>query len=497
MKVTHINLISLGIVAFPILIMAKEKKTYPNIIIILTDDLGYGDTNCYGGINVKTPNIDQLAKEGIRFTNGYAVASTSSPSRYSLLTGEYAWRKNIGILDGDAAMAISKDAFTLPSMLQKKNYTTACIGKWHLGLGEGKVDFNKYISPSPNDIGFDYSFIIPATNDRVPCVYVENGLTVGLDASDPIQVNYETKIGDWPTGKENPELLRLKSLNGHNQTIVNGISRIGFMTGGKSALWVDEDMSETLTSKAISFIKRNSKNLFFLYFATHNIHEPRVPGKNFKGSSNCGVYGDVIQECDWSVGEILKALKESNIDDNTLIIFLSDNGPMVAEGYADNGLENINGHKAAGNLRGGKYSLYEGGTRTPFIVKWPKKITPSVSNSPVTFIDLFASLASLVGVKLNEKQAPDSKNMLAILMGKTKKAKNTEILIQDNLGNIALRKGDWKLIPKECTLQKKSDELYNLRFDISESNNLSLKHPEIVKTIYDRLIQIKSSKLRR
>ncbi|MBL7970451.1 MAG: sulfatase-like hydrolase/transferase, partial [Prolixibacteraceae bacterium] len=279
---------------------SKEKAGKPNIIVILSDDLGYGDPACYGGAKLITPNIDKLAAEGVRFTSGYAPASTCSPSRYALLTGEFAWRKKVGILPANAPITISAETLTLPAMMKQCGYTTGITGKWHLGLGDGNVDFNKHIKPSPNDIGFDYSYVIPATNDRVPCVYVENGNVVNLDPSDPIQVNYNKPVGNWPTGKDHPELLKLNSLSGHNQTIVNGIARIGYMTGGTSALWKDEEMANVITEKAVTFIQDNYQRPFFLYFASHNIHEPRAPGDKFRGSSGCGVYGDVIQELDWS-----------------------------------------------------------------------------------------------------------------------------------------------------------------------------------------------------
>lgn len=471
-----------------------SPKDNPNVIIILTDDLGYGDPVCYGGTKLKTPNIDRLAAEGIRFTNGYSAASTCSPSRYALLTGEYGWRKNISILPGNAPMTISKDALTLPMMMQKCGYVTGITGKWHLGLGDNNLDFNKEIKPSATEVGFDYSFYYPATNDRVPCVYIENGKVVGLDPNDPIQVSYGTPVGNWPTVKDHPELLKLKSLAGHNNTIINGIGRIGYMTGGTSALWKDEEMAELFTSKAVSFIRKNAAKPFFLYFATHNIHEPRVPGPKFRGSSECGIYGDVVQEVDWSVGEILKTLTELNIDKNTLIIFLSDNGPRVEEGYDDDARKNMNGHTAAGILRGDKGTLYEGGTRTPFITRWPAKLKPGVSNAPIGFIDIFASMAELLKFKLPDGQAPDSRDGLSVLLGKAKHTLHDEVLIQNNNGRIAIRSGNWKLIPKESFRQNGNDELYHLGKDVSETVNVAEQNPAVVKMLRDRIETIQSVK---
>jgi len=479
------------------LVSAQKQNTdskHPNIIVILADDLGYGDPGCYGGTELKTPNMDRLAAEGIRFTSGYSCASTCSPSRYALLTGELAWRKKVGILPGDAPMTIAHGTLTMPQMMKQSGYTTACVGKWHLGLGNGNIDFNKAIKPSPNDVGFDYSFIIPATNDRVPCVYMENGSVVGLDPNDPIQVRYDKPVGNWPTGREHPELLNLKSLSGHNQTIVNGIGRIGYMTGGTSALWKDEVMAEVITGKAVGFIRKNSDNPFFLYFASHNIHEPRVPGPRFKGSSKCGVYGDVIQELDWSVGEILNALDELGISNNTLVVFLSDNGPKVTEGYDDGALENLNGHNPAGVLRGEKYSLYEGGTRTPFIVSWPAKVKPSVADAPVSFIDLFSSFANLLEYKLPKTAAPDSRNALPLLLGKANSSGYDEVLVQDNSGNMAIRAGKWKFIPKKNTGPESSDELYDLSKDISEKQNVADRNPELVHSFNERIMELKNGK---
>ncbi len=375
----------------------------PNIVLIYADDLGYGDVGCYGATRVRTPNIDRLAREGLRFTDAHAPSSTCTPSRYALLTGEYAWRRNgTGVLPGDAALIIEPGRETLPAMLKCAGYATGVVGKWHLGLGSGSIDWNGTIRPGPRDIGFDDAFIMAATGDRVPCVFIRNDRVVGLDPRDPIRVSYGKPIGDEPTGKANPGLLKVKPSHGHDQAIVNGVSRIGYMAGGKAARWVDEDMADRFTREAVGFIERHAASPFFLYFATHDIHVPRVPHRRFAGTSGCGVRGDVVQELDWCVGQVLDALDRLKLADRTLVVITSDNGPVVDDGYADGAVGDLNGHRPAGPFRGGKYSLFEGGTRVPFLVRWPGRVRPGVSDALVNQVDLPASLATLTGRKLPE-----------------------------------------------------------------------------------------------
>ena len=271
---------------------ASQKGTKPNIIVIYIDDLGYGDLSCYGATKVSTPNVDRLAKEGMRFTDAHAAAATSTPSRYSLLTGSYAFRARAGIQEGNAPMLIAESTPTLPGMLQKKGYKTAVIGKWHLGLGDGEVNWNGKIAPGPLERGFDYSYLIPATGDRVPSVLVENHHVVGLDPEDPLYVDYTKKIGNDPTGTENPELLRYKADLQHAKTIVNGVSRIGWMSGGHAARWHDETVPYQLLNKTREFIRDNKEKPFFIYFSLHDVHVPRLPDYRFQGATELGVYGD-------------------------------------------------------------------------------------------------------------------------------------------------------------------------------------------------------------
>lgn len=482
-----------------------ETPAVPNIVLIYTDDLGYGDVSSYGGVDIPTPNIDALAKGGVRFTNAHATSAMCTPSRYALMCGQYPWRRSgTGIAPGNAGSIIPTTQATLPKMLQEAGYKTAVVGKWHLGLGpkEGP-DWNGEIKPGPLELGFDYSFIIPATVDRVPCVYVENHKVVGLDPDDPIEVSYGKKIGDWPTGLENPELLKLKPSHGHNNTIVNGIGRIGFMSGGKSALWVDEDIADTITGKAKTFIRENKDKPFFLYFATHDIHVPRWPHSRYLGKSGHGLRGDAILQLDGSVGEIMETLKELGLSDNTLVIFTSDNGPVVDDGYFDRSIAELGNHRPAGPLRGAKYSAFEGGTRIPFIVHYPNRVKPAVSDALFSQIDLFASFCALANREVPEGAAKDSQNNLATLLGESQKGR--ESLIEQSVsGALCLVGEKWKFIephgggakmggpliaPGEPieTGNSPQPQLYDLKADIGERKNLAEERPEIVAEFTERL----------
>lgn len=474
-----------------------------NVVLIYMDDLGYGDPSCYGATAIKTPNIDRLAREGRRFTDAHSPAATCTPSRYALMTGEYAFRKKgTGILPGDAALIIAPGRTTLPSLLQKVGYKTGVVGKWHLGLGpQGGPDWNGEIRPGPLEIGFNYAFILPATGDRVPTVYIENRRVVGLDPRDPIRVSYEKKIGDWPTGRENPELLKLHPSHGHDMTITNGVSRIGWMTGGKAALWKDEDMADLLTSKAVAFIEQHQRERFFLYFATHDIHVPRVPHPRFAGKSGMGPRGDALLEADWSVGQMLATLDRLKLTNNTLVIFTSDNGPVVDDGYKDDAVQKLGAHQPAGLLRGGKGSNFEGGTRVPFIVRWPGQIKPGVSDALLSQIDLLASFASFTGQKLMEADAPDSFDVMAALLGKSRTGR-PHLIQQATV--LALREGNWKYIEpgrgakisvntNTETGNDPAGQLYDLTRDLGERENLARQHPEKLKELATRLEQIRQA----
>jgi arylsulfatase A-like enzyme len=485
------------------LLGAAKPASHPNIIFIYADDLGYGDVSCYGATSVHTPNIDSLAAQGLRFTDAHATSATCTPSRYSVMTGQYAWRKKgTGVLPGDASLIIDTHQLTLSSLLKRAGYTTGIVGKWHLGLGSGEIDWNGEIKPGPMELGFDYSFIIPATPDRVPCVFVENHRVVNLNLNDPIHVSYQAPFPGELTGKDHPELLKMKPSHGHDMAIVDGVSRIGYMEGGKSALWVDEDIADTLSSKAVRFIEENSHRPFFLYYPAHDIHVPRLPNPRFAGKTSMGPRGDAIAELDWCVGRILQTLEKQGLAQDTLLILSSDNGPVVDDGYHDDAVEKLGAHKPAGIYRGGKYSNFDGGTRVPFIAKWPNHITPgTTSEALVDQIDLMASFASLLGEPLRPEDGPDSLDLLPALIGRSPQGRQSLV---EEAGSLALVDDKWKLIrgnhkpaydPNTRTELGNASEpqLYDRTNDPAERHNVAGAHPDLVRRMLDQLDHIQSA----
>ena len=475
----------------------------PNVVIFYVDDLGYGDLSSYGMTAAKTPNVDALAAEGIRFTDAHSSAATCTPSRYSLLTGQYAFRNNAAILPGDAPLIIAPNIATLPKMMKKAGYETAVVGKWHLGLGRGHVNWNKAVKPGPLELGFDYSFLMPATGDRVPTVYLENHHVVNLDPNDPITISYEKRIGNRPVGTESPELLKQTADLQHSRTIVNGISRIGWMSGGKSAEWVDEDFPHIFTDKAIEFIESAKDKPFLLYFPFHDIHVPRVPNELFAGKSGMGPRGDAILQMDWMTGRIVDALKQKGLYENTLIIFSSDNGPVMDDGYADQAQELKGNHDPAGGFRGGKYSAYEAGTRVPMIVTYPNGLKKAgESDALISHIDLYRSLASLAGFELAKGEAIDSIDVLPALLDSSKNARKE--MLEESF-TLALRSGKWKYVAPfngttpdwlanktaiENGLQEHA-QLFDISNDVNEKNNIAAQYPEVVNKLQQRLEAIK------
>lgn len=489
-------------VALPLALSAATPQK-PNIVLIYADDIGYGDLQCYGGSRVQMPNVDRLAADGLRFVNGYATSATCTPSRFSILTGEYAFRQQgTGILPGNAPLIIPPGSTTLPAILQRAGYTTAAIGKWHLGLGSKTepLDWNGEIKPGPLEVGFDHCFILPATPDRVPCVYVQDHRVFNLDPADPIRVSYQHPLPGEVTYKTiDHRQLKMISNAGHNNAVINGIGRIGYMTGGTAALWKDDEMETTLAKQAVDFIEKEKEHPFFLYYASHDIHVPRVPGKRFVGQTGMGPRGDQLAEFDWAVGQILQTLDRLKLTDNTLVILSSDNGPVLDDGYDDQANELLGDHQPAGPLRGGKYSIFDGGTRVPLIVRWPGQVNPGVSQALVSQVDFAASFAALTGQKLAAGDCVDSENLLPVLLGHSDKGR-ASLVEYDQRRERALRDGDWKFIPPGSTMDGLGPwrgvkilppgSLYNLADDPGETNNLAASHAEKLQELHGRLTEV-------
>lgn len=497
MKKTVINLLVAGCLLSGLStgkLWAQNAPTKPNVIFIYADDLGYGDLSSYGADKINTPNLDRLAVSGVRFTNAHSSSATCTPSRFALMTGVYPWRQTgTGVLPGDAKLIVPTDKPTLATVFKDAGYRTAVVGKWHLGLGtQVEKNWNEVVTPGPNQVGFDYSFIFPATADRVPTVFMENQKVVGLDPNDPIEVNYKTKVGNDPTGKENPELLKMPASpnHGHDNTIVNGIGRIGYMTGGNQARWVDEEVSTTFLDVAQNFIRQNKDNPFFLFFALTEPHVPRMPATYFKGKSDLGYRGDAILQLDWTVGEVMRELDYLGLTENTIIVFSSDNGPVLDDGYVDGAVTQRNGHNPAGPLRGGKYSIFEGGTRVPFIVSGQGIQKNKVSDALLGQIDLLASFSTMLGQQV-PASAIDSEPLYEALQGKSVQGRT---IMVEHAGTLAIVKGNWKYIaPSNGAAYSKltdteygnspEDQLYDLSTDIGEKVNLAKKHPKLVKEL--------------
>lgn len=489
-KFLLLALLALSIPAFA----AKPKA----IVVFLADDLGYGDTAAYGQNLVPTPNLNQLCNEGCRFTDCHSATPVCTPSRYSMITGRYPHRlPNNNILDGDAKLIIpvegsGEENVTLPVLMKRAGYKTAAIGKWHLGLGEGKgpIDWNGEIKPSPREVGFDKSFVMAATADRVPCVYIEDGRVANLDPADPIEINYDRKANPkWEgeiTARTNPEMLKdwgRPSDYQHDKTIIDGISRIGHMRGGKSALWKDQDLADTITDKAIDFIKDAKGEPIFLYFATNDIHVPRDPHARFRGVSGLGIRGDATVQMDDCLGRVRKALAENGYED-TLFIFTSDNGPRVSDGYEDGARAAWKDVNPAAPWAGGKYSVLEGGTRIPMVAVWPGHIKPNtVSHALLSHTDYARSLAAITGVEVPEGACQDSQELSYVILGESENGR-VSLPEESAWGPWGYRKGNWKFI--EGANYGKGMEgpyLFDLTTDPTERENLAERYPEKVKEI--------------
>tara|TARA_R110002049_G_scaffold309268_1_gene519562 strand:+ start:84558 stop:86255 length:1698 start_codon:yes stop_codon:yes gene_type:complete len=484
----------------------------PNVVVIYGDDVGFGDVGVNGATLIPTPNIDRLASQGLNFSDAHSSSSTCTPSRFSLLTGVHAFRHKIRILPPNARLVVPTDSPTLATIFKQAGYTTGIVGKWHLGLGtEGEpVDWNGDVKPGPLELGFDESFLIPSTNDRVPCVFLKNHRVAGLSEDDPLFVS--RTLGDvqrdgstqYPDGMTNRDAMTYyQSSNGHKNSVINGIGRIGYMSGGESALWNDETIADVLVKEANDFIARQKSEPFFLFYSSQDIHVPRTPNRRFKGKSQLGYRGDAMVQLDWAVGAIMDTLQRHGIADDTMVIFTSDNGPTYDNGYLDGTTvvgtekEKDRGHDASGPWRGGKNTIFEGGTRVPMIIRWPERIGPgTTSDALVSQIDLIASFSHLLGVKLDAGEARDSQDVLSALLGESSTGR--EDMIEECRG-LALRSGQWKYVEsrREKLGGSKPTEvpeaLFDLDQDPTERTNLASKYPDKTLQLKDKLQSMKAN----
>jgi len=455
----------------------KTLKT-PNIVLILADDLGYGDPTCYKTESkIPTPQIDGLAEQGIRFTDAHTPSGVCTPTRYGLLTGRYCWRSRLkqGVLNGYSEPLIETDRLTIASLLKRHGYNTGCIGKWHLGLGwatrdagtkaaAGNIDWSTPVTYGPPSLGFDYSYIIPASLDMDPYCWLENGRLV------------EPPTGHTPGSK--------RQWQGGD----------GFWRAGPIAPSFDfYAVLPTITTKSVDFLKRQTVDKsFFLYVPLTAPHTPWMPTNEFRGKTKVDWYGDFVAEVDWAVGQILKAVDDTGRTDNTLVIFASDNGsPCLAE-HIDQF-----GHRANGPWRGQKSDIHEGGHRVPFICRWPGRIKPGAqSTQTVCVTDMLATFAAVVGDTLPKDAGPDSYSILpAMLNPDLKEAIREATVHHSGNGMFAIRQGPWKLVqglgsggftaPQRVkpTPGGPEGQLYNLDDDPGEQKNIWVENPEIVNRL--------------
>lgn len=458
--------------------VAAEGK--PNIVVILADDFGYGSLACYGGKGLNTPNMDQLALGGRRFTQAYATGSVCSPTRYALMTGRYYWRTSVKdgeVLSGNAPLHIETDRPTLASICKGQGYRTAAFGKWHLGLGsDQRTDWDKPLKPGPLEIGFDHFFGMGSNPWSGPHSFIEDREVTGRVPGESIVI----------------------SGNRENGTTI-----------GIEKMWDENRITETLTAKAVEWLKQESDKPFLLYFAHTAIHRPIAPNPKFTGSPY-GPYGDFIHELDWSVGEVLKTLEETGHADDTLVIFTSDNGGVAVEGLADEiGVAHKAGLSVNGALRGGKHDIWEGGFRVPFIVRWPGHVPEgTTSDAIVAATDITATVAGLLGVRLGPGQVEDGFDARpAFFEAEAAGPVRDAVILQDAHATYAIREGDWKLVERTTkpaveprnrnaarrqareNAEPKRDELFNLASDPGETQDVSDQHPKIVERLRQRLIQ--------
>jgi arylsulfatase A-like enzyme len=481
---------------------AQPSGGKPNIVVILADDMGYGDVSCQSiDTKIHTPHMDRLSAEGMRFTDAHSSSAVCTPSRYALLTGRYCWRSRLkrSVMSGFDAPLIAPHRMTVASLLKKHGYTTACLGKWHLGFGwrtrdgevspwkDGKrvddaakvVDYDQPLAVSPLDHGFDYFYGFSAALDMPPYCYLENDRLVQAPTEYTHGSNVATE-GYWRPGPIAPGFKHVE--------VLPNLTR-------RAVKYIDEHAS------------KSAETPFFLYFPINAPHRPVAPAPFVKGSSQAGDYGDFIVEIDWSVGQVMEALERNGIADRTMVILTSDNGSPARTDQDDTpySLVRLYQHYPNGNLRGIKADIWDGGHREPFIVRWPGKVTPGTTNAEtICLADLMATLAAIVGESLPEDAGEDSYNILpSLLMGQRAGGGIRPTTIHHSVnGMYAIRSGPWKLIQgvgsggwDPCAYVARPDEpegqLYNMDVDVEEKENVYDQHPDIVRNLTSLLQEIR------
>lgn len=483
------------------------QETPPNVVLIFADDLGYGDLGCYGATRVQTPNIDQLAKDGRRFTDAHSVSAVCTPSRYALLTGQYPVRANGGKgVWGPAPITsqllVNTQRTTIADVFKAAGYDTAVIGKWHLGFGSEKNLWREPLRPGPQDLGFDYYFGMPVVNSAPPYVYVENDQVVGSDPNDPLVYLGRSAKNVTPITPIPPEAAN------RSPNAFGGAQQA-------HALFNDYQVGTTLAKKSVQWIDEHKDGPFFLYLATTNIHHPFTPARRFQGTSQCGLYGEFIHELDWIVGELMTCLEEHGLSDNTLVIFTSDNGGMFNLG-GQAAFEA--GHRQNGDLLGFKFGVWEGGHRVPMIVRWPGHVPAgTVSDQLIGNVDMLSTFAALTSQQLPETQQVDSINVLPAFVGEPPQQIRDHLVLAPHKGtHLSVRKGRWMYIPRQGSggfggkklgdhtfagppaasyvgsvnsdiedgrIKKEAPpaQLYDLHADVSQTRNVFREHPDVVE----------------
>lgn len=480
MKNRYLTLSVFGLLFAATSVQAAQKS--PNIVVILADDLGYGSANCYGADvqHIRTPNIDRLAKEGMQFLDANTPASVCTPTRYALLTGRYAWRGRLkyGVLSPpEGPLLIEPELLTLPKYLKDQGYQTAQVGKWHLGYTTLEVveDLSAQpLEPGPRSLGFDYHFGVPNNIDWLPKIYVENESIWGLRSKGKSPYGRSSYKGQPYHGYDAPQRVTTK---------------------------VNQDLSDAAGNWISKSVRQNPEQPFFLYFAPVAVHNPISPSEKWRGSSGVGAYGDYIHDVDHSVGEILDALAYNGVLDETIVIFTSDNGGDI--GQIEEQQARDLGFKNNGDLKGDKHTIWEGGFKVPFVVRWPNVVPErSQSNSMINVVDIFATLQEIVGGKVLDPQeaGADSFSFCSILRGEsTEQSGRPTMVLNDVSGVVAIRRNEWKYIedkilrplPGDKPPRKPAPQLYNLKQDPEEENNAIAEFPEIAQSMQEMLDRIR------